>query len=320
MADLYPEHEPYDHGMLDVGDGQRIYWEACGNPLGQPALVLHGGPGSGRSTTARRYFDPEYYRIILFDQRGCGRSTPHASEPGIDLSKNTTDHLIADLERLRGHLDVTRWLVLGGSWGSTLALAYALRHTDRVSGLVLNSVATTTKAEIDWITRGVGAFFPEAWEKYEAGARLRYPAESIVEAYHRLLMDPEPAVHQKAAADWCDWEMAIVAIHPNQVAHPRYRDPKFRLAFARLVTHYWRNLGFLEDGALLAGIHKLAGIPGVLIHGHLDISGPLVTPWRLARAWPGSRLVVVEQAGHDTRDPGMAEAIVAATEVMKRTT
>ncbi len=318
MANLYPEIEPYDHGMLDVGDGQTIYWETCGNPAGKPAVVLHGGPGSGRSTRARRYFDPEFYRIILFDQRGCGRSTPHASEPGIDLSKNTTDHLIADIERLRRHFDVMRWLVVGGSWGSTLALAYALQHTDRVSGLVLHSVATTTKAEIDWITRGVGAFVPDAWEMFASAARLKREADTLVEAYHRLLVDPDPAVHAKAASDWCDWEAAIVAVDPNQVAHPRYRDPRFRLAFARLVTHYWQNLGFVEDGALLDGIHRLAGIPGVLIHGRLDIGGPLVTPWRLSRAWPGSRLVVAEQAGHDTRDPGMAEAIVDATEAMKR--
>ena len=194
MPDLYPPCEPYDAGMLDVGDGHSLYWETSGSPSGRPALVLHGGPGSGSSPTARRYFDPDVYRIVLFDQRGCGRSTPHASAPGTDLSTNTTAHLIADIERLRRHLRVERWMLLGGSWGSTLALAYAERHSERVTAMVLNSVATTTAAEIDWITRGVGRFFPEAWARFRGGVPEREQNGSLVEAYHRLLMHPDPAV------------------------------------------------------------------------------------------------------------------------------
>ncbi len=314
MADLYPPLEPYDTGMLDVGDGHRVYWETCGNPAGKPALVLHGGPGSGCSANARRYFDPRAYRIVLFDQRGSGRSTPHASLAGADLSANTTPRLLADIERLRRRLGIERWLVLGGSWGSTLGLAYALLHPERVSEMVLFSIATTTAWEIDWITRGIGVFFPEAWSRFRDGVPEADQDASLVEAYHRLLMHPDPAIHHKAARDWCDWEMALVAVHPGHTPHPRYEDPAFRLGFARLVTHYWRHGAWLEEGALLRDAGRLAGIPGILIHGRLDIGGPLVTPWRLSRRWPGSELIVVAQAGHDARDPGMTESIVAATD------
>jgi proline iminopeptidase len=313
MPALYPETAPHQHGILDAGDGHRIYWEMSGAPGGKPALILHGGPGSGIAASARRYFDPARYNIIAFDQRGCGRSTPHASGPRIDLSTNTTRHLLSDIERLRHHLGIDRWLVVGGSWGSTLALAYAQQHPDRVTELVLHSVATTSQREIDWITGGAGAFFPEAWQRFRNSVSAM-EGESIIDAYHRLLMDPDPEVRTKAAQDWCDWEMAVVAINPQHKPHPRYTDPAFRLCFARLVTHYWRHRAWLEDGILIHNAGRLAHIPGVLIHGRLDISGPLVTPWQLHRQWPGSELIVVDAAGHDSRDPGMAEAIVAATD------
>jgi proline iminopeptidase len=308
MPALYPDIEPYDHGMLEVGDGHRVYWETCGNPAGKPAVVLHGGPGSGCTTGSRRNFDPGRYRIVLFDQRGCGRSTPHA-----ELSANTTGHLLADIEMLRRHLGIERWLVFGGSWGSTLALAYAERHPDRVSEMVLVGIATTTREEIDWITRGVGRFFPEQWDRFRNGVPLADRDGSLVDAYHRLLMSPDPAVHAKAARDWCDWEMAIVDVHPSHVPHPRYARPEFRLAFARIVTHYWRHSAWLEDGVLLREVHRLSSIPGVLIHGQLDLGSPLITAWQLARNWPGSELVIVSEAGHDARDPGVIESVVAAT-------
>lgn len=300
--------------MLNVGGGHRIYWEVCGNPDGKPALVLHGGPGSGCTVNARRYFDPRAYRIVLFDQRGSGRSTPHASAPDVDLSTNTTSHLLADIEHLRQHLDIRRWLVLGGSWGSTLALAYAEENPERVTELVLFSIATTTASEIDWITRGVGMFFPEAWGRFRDGAPTAEREGNLVEAYHGLLMHPDPAIHEKAARDWCDWEMAIVAVHPSHKPHPRYGDPAFRLGFARLVTHYWRHRAWLDEEVLLRRAGRLADIPAILIHGRLDIGGPLVTPWQLHRSWPGSELIVVSEAGHDARDPGMTESIVAATD------
>ena len=314
MPSLYPDIEPHDSGLLDVGDGHRIYWEVCGAPAGKPALALHGGPGSGCTVGTRRFFDPGAYRIVLFDQRNAGRSAPHASEPDVDLSANTTDHLLADIEFLRGHLDIDRWLVFGVSWGSTLALAYAQRHPDHVSELVLASVATTTRREIDWITRGVGMFLPEQWERFRRGAPAAARDGDLAQAYHRLLMHPDPAVHEKAARDWCDWEAALVAIHPSHRPNPRYKHPVFRLSFARLVTHYWGHNAWLEDDALRLGMHRLAKTPGVLIHGRLDISGPLITPWQLAQQWPSSELVIVDEAGHDTGDPGMSENIVVATD------
>ncbi len=314
MADLYPEIEPDATGMLDVGDGQHLYWETCGSPSGMPALVLHGGPGSGCSANARRLFDPDRYRVVLFDQRSAGRSRPHAGDPDIDLSCNTTPHLIADIERLRQHLGIARWLVFGVSWGSTLALAYAEAHPGRVTGLVLASVATTTPREIDWITRGVGAFFPDAWARFRDGVPESGRDGCLADAYHGLLMHPDPAVHEKAARDWCDWEQAIVAVRPDHKPHSRYDDPAFRLAFARLVTHYWRKQACLDDDVLIREVGRLSGIPGVLIHGRLDFGSPLITPWRLSRAWPDSELVVVETAGHDTRDPGMNAHIVTATD------
>ena len=314
MTGLYPEIEPHDAGVLDVGGGHRVYWETCGNPVGKPALVLHGGPGSGCGDGMRRYFDPARYRIVLFDQRGAGRSRPHASEPNLDLSSNTTAHLLADIERLRQHLSIPRWLLFGLSWGSTLALAYAEQHPDHVKEMVLASVATTTAWEIEWITRGIGIYFPEAWARFRDGVPEADRAGRLVDAYHRLLMDPDPAIHEKAARDWCDWEIALVALHPGDKPHPRYERSAFRLGFARLVTHYWRHNAWLEDGALLRDAKRLAGIPGVLIHGRLDLGTPLVTPWQLRQHWPGSELVIIGEAGHGTGDPGMSESVVAATD------
>lgn len=318
MTALYPHIEPFDTGYLNVGDGHAIYWEVCGNPSGKPALVLHGGPGSGCSPTARRYFDPGIYRIVLFDQRGSGRSRPHAGEPEVELGANTTHHLISDIELLRSRLEIERWLLLGGSWGSTLALAYAEKYPESVSELILNSIATTTTREIEWITRGVGIFFPAAWERFKNGASQVRHEQDLVNAYHSLLMSPVAAVREKAAQDWCDWEMAVIDTHPRHKPNPRYENPLFRLGFARLVTHYWRHKGWLEDGVLLRDAKRLHNIPGVLIHGRLDIGGPLVTPWQLKKHWPGSELVVVGTAGHDARDPGMGESIVAATDRFAR--
>ena len=236
MTVLYPEIEPYDHGMLDVGDGNLVYWEVCGNLNGKPAVVLHGGPGSGCSTGMRRYFDPQAYRTVLFDQRSCGRSLPHASDLRTDLSVNTTAHLLADMEQLRQHLGIDKWLLFGGSWGSTLGLAYAERHPQRVTAMVLGSVTTTRRLQ-----------------------------------------------------------------------------PAFQLAFARIVTHYFSHDAWLDDGMLLRHASALAHIPGILVHGRLDLGNPLVTAWELAQAWPNSELVIVSGAGHSATDPGMSEALIAAT-------
>ena len=314
MAGLYPLVEPYDGGMLDVGDGHRVYWETCGNPTGKPALVLHGGPGSGCTPGWRRYFNPALYRVVLFDQRGSGRSTPHAGDPNVDLFSNTTHHLLADIERLRRHHRIERWQLLGASWGSTLALAYAERHPERVTEVVLEGIATTTPSEVDWITRGLGAFFPDAWARFRDGVPQAERSGNLAEAYHRLLMHPEPTIHQKAARDWCDWEIAIVKLRADDPPSPRYEDPRFRLGFARLVTHYWQHHAWLDDGALLRDAHRLSDIPGVLVHGRLDLCAPLSTAWHLAQHWRGSELIIVDQAGHDAGHRSIAEHMVAATD------
>ncbi|QLE75851.1 prolyl aminopeptidase [Streptomyces rectiverticillatus] len=296
---LYPPVEPYESGLLDVGDGNLVYWEACGNPEGKPALVVHGGPGSGCGTGVRRYFDPDRYRVVLFDQRGCGRSTPHASDPATDMRHNTTVHLIADMERLRTHLGIDRWLLYGGSWGSTLLLAYAQTHPQRVSEIVVSGVTTTRRSEIDWLYRGAGRFFPEQWERFLAGAAGTPRDGDVVAAYARLTEHPDAAVRGKATADWCAWEDAVLSGETDGATAPYTgRAAADRLALVRICAHYFSHGAWLEEGALLRDAGRLAGIPGVLVHGRLDLAGPLGTAWELARAWPGSRLVVVDGAGH----------------------
>ena len=310
---LYPAIEPLEQGRLDVGDGHRLYWEVCGNPAGKPAVVLHGGPGSGCSPGLRRWFDPACYRIVLFDQRNCGRSTPSAGEPQVDLSSNTTAHLVADIERLRAHLGIDRWLVWGGSWGVTLALAYAESHPGRVSELVLGAVTSGTRRETDWITRDMGRIFPEEWARF---AEVVPPADrdgNLAAAYGRLLRDPDPGLRERAALAWCRWEDTHVSLLTGPGRDLQARDPAFRLCFARLVTHYWGNDCFLPDGLLLREAGRLAGIPGVMVHGRSDVSSPLDTAWRLAQAWPEAELVVIEGAGHFSGG-GMTEALVAATD------
>ena len=309
---LYPEIEPYDHGMLDVGDGNDVYWEICGNPGGKPAVVFHGGPGSGCGPGWRRYFNPAAYRVVLFDQRGCGRSLPHASDPAVDLAVNTTQHLIGDIEKLRDQLGIERWLVVGGSWGSTLALAYGERFPAHVSEMVLFSVVTTSRGEVRWVTRDVGRYFPAEWAWFRDGVPPADRDGDLVAAYYRLLHHRDPGVREEAARDWCRWEDAHVAVRSDHRHDTRYDDPRFRMVFARLVTHYWHHAGFLEDGALLRDAGPLAGIPGVLIHGRLDLSSPLDIPWQLSHAWPGSELIVLDDAGHGAGEPGMQEALLAA--------
>jgi proline iminopeptidase len=311
---FHPRVEPYDSGRLAVGDGNLVYWEVCGNPDGKPAVVLHGGPGSGCTPGWRRYFDPSAYRVVLLDQRGCGRSTPDAADFATDLAVNTTHHLIADLELLREHLGIERWLVFGGSWGTTLGLAYAERHPERVSELVLFSVTNTTRREVEWVTRDVGRLFPEQWHRFRAGVPESERNGSLVAAYARLLTSPDPAVREQAARDWCAWEDSHVAIDPDHRPDPRYDDPVFRMRFARLVTHYWSHAAWLDEGVLLREAGKLAGIPGVLIHGRLDVSGPPDIAWELAQAWPDAELVLIDRAGHGSGHPGMAESVLAAVD------
>jgi proline iminopeptidase len=312
---VFPALEPSAAGMLALGDGQEIYWERCGNPHGTPAVFLHGGPGSGCRPNHRRLFDPSLYNAVLFDQRGAGRSRPLASEPDADLRTNTTRHLIADIELLREHLGVERWTVLGISWGSTLGLAYAEAHPQRVRALILALVTTTTRREVEWITRDVGRIFPREWDRFAAAVPPALRHLPLVDAYATLLFDPDPDVRDQAAREWCAWEDAHVSLAPNHVRNPRYDDPEFRLRFARLVTHYWRHAAFMDDGQLLRDAHVLNGIPGVLISGRFDVSGPLETAWRLSHVWTTSRLEVIGDTGHGGSEAFTSTVVDALIEV-----
>ena len=309
---MYPPIEPLETGRLDVGDGHSLYWEVCGNPAGKPAVVLHGGPGSGCTPGSRRYFDPARYRIVLFDQRNAGRSTPWAGEPEVDLSANTTPHLLRDIERLREHLGIDRWLVFGGSWGVTLGLAYAQAFPARVSELVLLAVTSPDRWLLRWITREMGRVFPREWDRFRAGVPEADQDGDLAAAYSRLLHHPDPAVRAKAAQDWCDWEDTHVSLAPDAEPSMSVVEPARQLAIARLVTHYWGNGCFLDDGQLLRDAARLAGIPGVMVHGRYDVSGPLDVAWRMHQAWPDSELVVLGDAGHG--GGSMPAAVVAATD------
>ena len=295
--------DPHDHGLLDVGDGNLVYWETRGNPSGKPGLVVHGGPGSSCEGSTGRSFDPDRYRIVLFDQRGCGRSRPHASDPATDMSVNTTEDLLADMELLRQHLGIDRWLLHGGSWGSTLVLAYAERHPERVSEIVIPSVTTCRRCEIDWLYRGVGRFFPEDWERFRAGVPESERDGDLLAAYARLMESPNVDVRAKATADWLAWEDAVVSQEPQGIPNAySNRPPAAQLAFVRICAHYYSNAAWLEEGALLRNASRLAGIPGVLIHGRLDLGCPLRTAWELAQAWPDARLAVIDDSGHTGSD------------------
>lgn len=314
MRTLYPELDPYDSGMLDVGDGQLIYWEASGNPRGKPAVFVHGGPGGGTDPAHRRLFDPDAYRIVLFDQRGCGKSTPHVAD-GADLSVNTTDHLVADMEALRAHLGIERWLVFGGSWGSTLGLAYAQRHPRRVTELVLRGIFLLRRFELDWYYNGAaGLLFPEQWEDFLAPVPEAERDDDLIEAYHRLLHSPDPATAVKAAVAWSTWEGATSSLLPNPQRVADTGEPRFALAFARIENHYFRHGGFLDEGQLLRDAAALEGIPVVIVHGRYDVVCPVVSAWELHQALPGSTLRVVPDAGHAFSEPGITDALVAATD------
>ncbi|MDG4863903.1 prolyl aminopeptidase [Streptomyces sp. T-3] len=312
MAQPFPPVEPYEHGLLDVGGGQRVYWETSGNPEGKAALWVHGGPGNGGRRGARRLFDPEAYRIVLFDQRGCGESLPHASDPGVGLEQNTTEHLIADMERLREHLGIERWLLFGGSWGSTLILAYAERHPERVSEIVISGVTMTRPEETDWLYHGVGRLLPGPWEAFRDALPEPDRDGNLVAAYNRLMNDPDDAVRAKAARDWCAWEDAVIA-HEVLGSPGAYSDKTDDglLAFTRICAHYFAHDAWLEDGQLLRDADRLAGIPAVLIHGRLDLGSPLKSAWELAKAWPDAELKVIDDSGH-TGSPAMQDAVLEA--------
>jgi proline iminopeptidase len=314
MTDLYPAIEPYEQGFLEVGDSNSIYWETCGNPQGKPAVVLHGGPGSGCSPWHRRLFDPSAYRLVLFDQRNCKRSTPHASALDTDLASNTTTNLVADIEHLRQHLHIDRWLLLGGSWGSTLALAYAERYVERVTEMILFGITTGRHKEIDWLFRGgIAIFFPEVCERLRTALPVAERDGDIVEAYYRRLNASDLSIRRHAAEAWCLWESATPEWPPSTRLDERFTDPTFALAFARIVTHYMHHNLWLEDGILLHNADVLTDIPGILVNGRFDFQAPIANAWELHRMWPRAELVIVDNAGHAPNSPGLTQEIIRAT-------
>jgi proline iminopeptidase len=314
MPGLYPPIDALESGLLDVGDGHRIYWEVSGNPHGKPVVFLHGGPGSGTHPLQRRMFDPSAYRIVLFDQRGCGRSTPHVSAPDADLTHNTMWHLVDDMERLRVFLGIGRWQLFGGSWGATLAVAYAETHPERVSEIVLRGVFLLRPLELDWMYGGgAGMIFPEAWSRF-VSAVPEADRGNLLLAYRRLIDDPDPQVRARTAAAWSNWEGAAVSLLPNSTLTAQYADPRFAVPFARIALHYFVNGGWLDPDQLLRDAGKLSGIPGRIVQGRYDAVTPPRTAYDLHQAWPDSHLNVLPEAGHAVTDPGMLSALIQATD------
>lgn len=311
---LYPEIEPFETGELLVGDGHRVYWEVSGNPDGKPVVFLHGGPGSGTSAWQRRFFDPDRYRIVLFDQRGCGRSTPHASAPEADLRFVTTSHLIGDIELLRRNLGIEAWQVFGGSWGSGLALAYAQAHPDSVTELVLRGIFTLRREELEWFYEGgAAALFPDLWEEFIAPIPV-LERSRMIEAYHRRLVDPDPEIHLPAALAWSRWEAATVTLTPDEGQLATMSDPRTATAFARIENHFFVNRGWWAEGQLISEVDRIRHIPAVIVQGRHDVCTPMFTAWDLHRAWPEAEFVVVDDAGHSAAEPGIRRALRAATD------
>jgi len=309
LRTLYPPLEPYASGHLDVGDGHRVYWERCGTPGAKPAVFLHGGPGGGIAPSHRQLFDPARYDVLLFDQRGCGRSTPHA-----DLTANTTWDLVADIERLRAMAGVDAWLVFGGSWGSTLALAYAETHPTRTTELVLRGIFTVRQSEIDWYYQhGASLIYPDKWERFLAPIPEAERGD-LVEAYRTRLTGEDRAARITAARAWSLWEGETISLLPNPAFSDQHGDDDFALAFARIENHYFVHKGWLEDGQLIRDAERLKGIPGVIVQGRYDMACPPETAWALHRAWPEAAFELIEGAGHAYNEPGILDALIRATD------
>ena len=310
---LYPEIEPYDSGQLAVDERHTLYYEQCGNPQGKPVVFLHGGPGGGAGPSSRRFFDPEHYRIVLFDQRGCGRSTPHA-----DLVDNTTWHLVDDIERLRTHLAIERWQVFGGSWGSTLALAYAQSHPARVTELVLRGIFMLRRAEMLWFyQQGASALFPDVFEAYRDHIPMGERGD-LISAYYRRLTSDDETVRLEAARHWSGWEGATSYLKPSRDYMNTTTASRFALAFARIECHYFVHGGFFErDDQLLRNIDVIRDIPTVIVHGRYDVVCPLANAWDLHRAWPQADLRITPDAGHSAFEPGNRHALLEATDAFR---
>ncbi len=307
---LYPAIEPRETGMLDVGDGHSLYWELSGNADGKPVVFLHGGPGGGSSPEHRRQFDPARYNILVFDQRGAGRSTPYAS-----LEANTTWHLVEDIERLRAMVGVDRWMVFGGSWGSTLSLAYAETYPERVTELVLRGVFLFGQAEVDWLYKegGASSLYPEGWDDFVAPI-AEGERDDLVAAYQRVLTGDDEAAKLVAAKAWSKWEAVTVTLLPSAATEEHFTDPEVAIAVARIENHYMANKGWLEEGQLLCGAHKLRGIPGVIVQGRHDCCTPPRAAWALKKAWPQVELNIIPDGGHLFSEPGVLDGLVRATD------
>ena len=307
---LYPEVEPFAAGWLPTGGLHEIYYEECGNPAGKPCVVLHGGPGGAINTTMRRFFDPGRWRVVLFDQRGCGKSRPNAS-----LQDNTTWTLVDDIERLRKRLGVQKWTVFGGSWGSTLALAYAIKHPERVENLVLRGVFLLTERELNWFYQdGASMIFPDAWERFCAPIPEAERAD-MIGAYHKRLTHADRRVQAEAAAAWSQWEGDTISLRGPEARPAKFNEVDFAIAFARIECHFFANRGFFdEDGWVLNNIHRVADIPGWIVQGRFDVVTPLESAWALKKAWPAARFEIIWDAGHASTEPGIIDALVRATD------
>ncbi|WP_327087096.1 prolyl aminopeptidase [Nonomuraea sp. NBC_01738] len=314
MRELYPAIEPYESGMLDVGAGDQIYWEVCGNPDGKPAVMLHGGPGGGCTETHRRQWNPELYRIVLFDQRNCGRSLPHAGDAEVSLAANTTWNLVADMEKLREHLGVDRWQVFGGSWGSALALAYAQTHPERTTELVLRGIFTLRPAELRWFYQeGTSQLFPDLWEKFVAPIPEEERGD-LMAAFHRRLESADPEVRVPAAKAWAQWEGGTVTLLPDPELVAEFGEEKMALAFSRIENHYFVNDGWFEPEQLIRDVHKIRDIPAVIVQGRYDVCTPLTTAYDLHKAWPEAAFHIVADAGHASTEPGIVDRLIEATD------
>jgi proline iminopeptidase len=307
---LYPDNEPFASGWMATGGRHEVFYEECGVRDGKPCVILHGGPGGAINPTMRRFFDPKRWRMVLFDQRGCGRSRPNAS-----LDDNTTWALIEDMERLREHLGIEKWTVFGGSWGSTLALAYAITHPERVAGLVLRGVFLLTERELKWFYQdGACMLFPDAWERFCAPIPLA-ERDDMMGAYHRRLIHPERRIQAEAAAAWSQWEGDTISIRGPEARPSKFNEIDFAIAFARIESHYFVNHGFFEhDGWILANIDRIRGIPGWIVQGRFDSVTPLEAAWKLRRAWSEARFEIIWDAGHASTEPGIVDALVRATD------
>lgn len=306
---LYPSIEPRRTGRLDVGDGHELYWEESGNPKGKPVVFLHGGPGGGCTPKMRQFFNAALYRIVLFDQRGAGKSRPHAS-----LEANTTWHLVADIEKLRTHLRVERWQVFGGSWGSTLALAYAETHPERVTELVLRGIFMLRPRELDWFyQRGVSELFPDLWRDFLAPIPDA-ERHDLLHAYHRRLTGDDPRIRLRAAKTWSVWEGSTSTLLPSAEVRRTFEEDEMALAMARIESHYFVNGGFMEEGQLLRDVGRIRHIPGVIVQGRYDVVCPPVSAWELSLAWPEADLRIVPDAGHAAFEPGNVHELVSATD------